>query len=148
MVMRWARVFFGVVFLCMMFPMASAQTGGTFWVGQVWSLRAPMDPAARIHIGLVEDGGQTIHISLWGQPIDDASGLGSPLVAGHLPISADALRRSVDRVANEAPPEDLPFQEGYQTWKDAEGGVFTITVAEIVSLMTETIARGQAEAVE
>lgn len=111
-------------------------------MGQVWSLGTPMDPAARVHVGLVEDSGQTIHISLWGQPLDDASGLASPLVAGHLPISADALRRSVDRVVNEAPPEDLRFQEGYQTWKEAQGGVFTITVAEIVSVMTETIAGG------
>jgi hypothetical protein len=145
MAMGWARAFLGVVFLCAMAPKAMAQDGGQFWQGQVWSLSAPMDPAARVHIGLVEDGGQTIHISLWGQPIDDASGLGSPLVAGHLPISADALRRSVDRVVNEAPPENLRFQEGYDTWKEAEGGVFTISVHDIVSVMVETIAGGQAQ---
>jgi len=126
-------------------PPAHAQTA-RFEVGQVWSLQPPMDPAARIWIGRIEDNGQTIHISLWGQPVETTGPLSSPLTAGHLPISAEALGSSVDRVVEEMPPADLPFEEGYADWSNARGGVFTISVADIVVVMVEMIAAQQSPA--
>jgi hypothetical protein len=143
--MAWARAVALAIIVFFAAPQAFAQTP-TFAVGQVWSLQAPMDPAARVHVGAVEDNGQTVHISLWGQPIAEAGPLGSPLTAGHLPISAEALGRSIDALVDEAPPPDLTFAEGYEHWREAQGGVFTLTVHEIVLVMVETIAGGQVSA--
>jgi hypothetical protein len=137
--MKLLRALLIVFALCAPAP-AFAQD---FEVGQVWSLQAPMDANARIRIGRIEDNGQTIHISLWGQPVEPIEGaLSSPLVAGHLPISADALRSSVNALVDEAPLEGLMFEDGYGQWRDARGGVFTITVAEIVVSLIETISTG------
>jgi hypothetical protein len=140
--MAWARAVALAIIVLFAAPHAFAQTPD-FAVGQVWSLNAPMDPAARVRVGAVEDNGQTAHISLWGQPVGDAGLLNSPLTAGHLPISTEALGRSVDVLVNEPPPPDLMFDEGYQHWREAQGGVFMITVHEIVLVMVETITGGQ-----
>ncbi|MBY0567868.1 MAG: hypothetical protein K2P70_11170 [Hyphomonadaceae bacterium] len=134
------KQFFGVLALVFALSFAAPPSWAqTFEVGQVWSLNAPMSPEARIRVGRVEDAGQTVHISLWGQPIEEASPLGSPLVAGHLPISSDALARSVNALADETPP-DLQFEEGYAEWSRAQGGVFTITVPEIVDVILQSAA--------
>lgn len=126
-----------VMALCFAPSLASAQT---FEVGQVWTLQAPMAETARVRVGRVEEGGQTVHISLWGQPTD-APGMASPLIASHLPISAEALSRSVGTLVDDAPPADLQFEEGYASWHSAQGGVFTITVNEIVGALTEMMTR-------
>lgn len=110
-----------------------------FVVGQVWSLRPPLNPEARIRVGRIEDSGATVHISLWGVDVpDQGMPIASPFVAGHLPVRADSLARSVDHVVDEPPPEGLRFEEGYQTWRNAHGGVFTITVSEIVDAIFQS----------
>lgn len=124
---------------------ASAQSTA-FEAGQVWTLKPPMHADARIRVGRIENGGATVHISLWGVPISDPSisdVLNSPLVAGHLPITAEALSASVDRLVDEAPPENLDFENGYEVWRQDKGGVFTLTVPEIVEVMLQTIRTGQ-----
>jgi hypothetical protein len=117
-----------------------------FEAGQVWTLKAPMEPTARIRVGRVEDDGATIHISLWDvrPPVPQPSGaLGRPLWASHLPISSTALARSVDQLVRDVPPEHLDFEPGYRHWREANGGVFTITVAEIVDVILQTVPRGE-----
>ncbi len=128
-----------VMALCFSPSLASAQT---FEAGQVWTLSAPMSESTRVRIGRIEDNGQTVHISLWGEPVD-APGMASPLVASHLPISADALRRSVRTLVDETPPSDLEFDAGYAEWQSAQGGVFTIPVSEIVGALVEIMSRQQ-----
>ncbi|MGH6950897.1 MAG: hypothetical protein ACREH4_08495, partial [Vitreimonas sp.] len=70
-----------------------------FAVGQIWTLKPPMNAEARVRIGRIEDEGATLHISLWGASVPPQQGglLSSPLIAGHLPIARDALQASVDR---------------------------------------------------
>lgn len=119
----------------------------TFEVGQVWTLRAPMEFTARIRVGRVEDNGATIHISLWDvrPPASEPSGaLQHPIWASHLPISSTALSRSVDHLTQESPPEHFDLEPGYQHWREANGGVFTITVAEIVDVIVQTAPGGDA----
>lgn len=117
-----------------------------FAVGQVWTLKAPAHLDGRIRIGRID--GSTIHISLWGvpAPVPQATDVrGSPLVAAHLPITSEALQRSVDRLTSDAPPSILNFEAGYQTWqRDANGSVFTITVHEIIDVVMTTILTGEA----
>jgi hypothetical protein len=62
------------------------------------------------------------------------SGVGH--LISHVPISAEALRKSVKKVLSPAPLPDS-FAAGYDSWHRAEGGVFTIAVREVV----ETIQR-------
>ena len=117
-----------------------------FAVGQIWTLKPPMNADARIRIGRIEDDGATLHISLWTAAIPpQPEGMASlPLIAGHLPIARDALQASVDRrVDDEAPPASLGFEEGYAVWRENNGGVFTITVYEIVEMM-QAAQRGEA----
>ena len=119
-----------------------------FAAGQIWSLAAPMNPQARIRIGRIEDDGETVHISLWGVPAripEDSDAIASSLVAGHLPITKTALRASVAAQVSEEAPADLGFEDGYRTWRDAHGGVFTISVSEIVDVIFATVREGQAK---
>jgi hypothetical protein len=118
-----------------------------FAVGQIWTLKPPMNADARIRIGRIEDDGATLHISLWtGAMPPQHEGMASfPLIAGHLPIARDALQASVDRrVDDEAPPTSLGFEEGYAAWRQNNGGVFTISVYEIVEMMVQAAQRDQA----
>jgi hypothetical protein len=58
---------------------------------------------------------------------------------GHLPMSRDALDRSVVKlVRTENAPPDLG---GYETWKSAKGGVFTTSVSEAMSFARQAIER-------
>lgn len=127
-------------------PPALAQEQA-FEVGQVWTLRAPMESTARVRVGRIEDNGATIHISLWDTrpPVPSPSGaLQRPIWASHLPISSAALSRSVDQIAHEAPPAQFDLEPGYRQWRQANGGVFTITVAEIVDVIMRTATSGGA----
>jgi hypothetical protein len=124
-------------------PVAFAETP-PFEVGQVWSLNAPMAPSARVRIGRIENDGDVIHISLWGQPVPEGLSLASPLTMSHLPISREALAASVTSVVTEPPPADLQFEEGYGIWRDDRGGVFTLTVSEIVDAILQTVPRTSA----
>jgi hypothetical protein len=119
----------------------------TFAVGEVWTLKPPMNAEARLRIGRIE--GATVHISLWGVAIPPqyAGGpLSAPLVAGHLPISAEALRASVDARVDGGPLDDLGFEGGYETWRQDGGGVFTLMVPKIVDMILQTTHGGQASA--
>lgn len=51
----------------------------------------------------------------------------------HMPFTRDAIERSVVKVAKEDGP--VPdFNEGYDEWRRACGGVYTITVAEAIEV--------------
>jgi hypothetical protein len=122
---------------------AASADAPRFEVGQVWSLATPANPEARIRIGRID--AETVHISLWGVPGPPGGSdlIGSPMIASHLPISPEALARSVDRIVQDTPPENLQFEDGYQTWlREANGGTFTITVMEIVQVMYEIAGPG------
>ncbi len=121
-------------------PYAHAQTI-EFEVGQIWTLIPPSSPDARIRIGRIEDNGATLHISLWGvpAPVAIAHIVGPTLIAGHLPVAAASLRASIDRIVDEAAPPELDFEQGYRTWREANGGAFTLTVPEIVDVLVQSI---------
>jgi hypothetical protein len=119
-------------------PSASAETPA-FEVGQVWTLEAPMASTARVSIGRIEDNGEVIHISVWGQPVAEELPVPNPFSMSHLPIARASLSASVDTLVTESLPTDLRFEEGYGLWRDAQGGVFTITVAEILEVVLQNI---------
>jgi hypothetical protein len=57
----------------------------------------------------------------------------------HLPLSETSLRKSVTRLRGTSQPSS-DFDSGYQEWREAEGGVFSLTVAEAVAAVEKVLA--------
>jgi hypothetical protein len=122
-----------------------AHAEARFRPGQKWSYHTRAgEENSTVIVLKVEDGGAKVgtivHIA-----VEDIK-LRTPMRVQtrfpHLPISADALARSVTKLVAERVP--LPdFAEGYAQWKQAQGGVFTIPVALILSSV-EQAASGAA----
>jgi len=109
-----------------------------FSPGQVWTFHLDSgEPAATLTILKVETLekiGEVVHISV--SAVRMPGGVTS---IGHLPMSRDALERSVVKlVRTENGPPDLG---GYETWKSAKGGVFTTTVSEAMSFVRKAVER-------
>ena len=87
--------------------------------------------------------GEVIHISVFGLKIKNtAAPSGYTDQAGHLPISGSTLRSSLkEKVQNRIP--EVNWQEGYQMWSKAAGGVFTKPVSECISFLDEAINHGK-----
>jgi hypothetical protein len=65
---------------------------------------------------------------------------------GHLPLSKDAVLKSVTTLVSEN--NELPdFMEGYNNWKNAfdnnTGGIFSITVKEAVQYVEEAMSNAK-----
>ena len=120
---------------------ASPEQKPAFAAGQHWSYdtRAE-DSGSTLIIGRVDElarHGTVVHISVIDLNLRGPNGAFGHVVA-HLPISAEALRKSVKQ---EVPPVPLPddFAGGYDTWRGAKGGVYTITVREVIETIERTL---------
>ncbi len=115
--------------------------------GQCWSYAArPGEEDSFLMIRKIETlsrVGEVVHISVFGLKIKNpAAPKGYTDQAGHLPISVTSLRGSLkEKVQRKIP--DVNWQEGYQMWLEAEGGVFTKPVSDCVGFMEEAINRGK-----
>ncbi len=122
---------------------------GKYRVGQTWRFNArPGEEAATLTVVKVESAprvGVIVHVSLTGLHIK------SPRAPGgftdkvqHAPFSEAAIDRSVTTKVAES--STLPaFEDGYRMWREAfeagKGGLFTVPVAEALTLMESTINR-------
>ncbi|MEY8761869.1 hypothetical protein [Chryseobacterium tongliaoense] len=121
-------------------------------VGQEWNYKTrPAEENSTIKILKIEEypkTGKIIHISVSrlrmknpGNPEGFAEKL------SHIPISEDALDKSVTKLKSENGkiPDSIEM-DGYSYWKrefdKGEAGIFTIPVSEIVSLMEKAILTG------
>jgi len=125
--------------------LATAASGQdrTYEAGQVWAYEtAPSDTGSLIliqevdQIGPEENPTTVYHISMIGiqVPAQDFR-----FEVGHLPVSQETLDASVTSLADTEQPFP-PYSEGKQMWAEANGGVFTITLAEIADFLREQIA--------
>jgi hypothetical protein len=115
-----------------------------FEAGQIWEYATrPGEASSRLTVLKVESAeklGEIVHIRLDGVAIKGPKGETVTTIS-HLPYSELALRKSVTRLAREK--VQVPdFAEGYKSWKDAKGGVFTIPVSECVEIMVCTHGPG------
>lgn len=112
-----------------------------YQAGQIWAYKtAPGDEGSLIKIQEVEwigpDGSSEVfHISMTGVqvPWQDV-----PLVIQHLPVSRETLDTSVTRLIENAESLDAQFpdhSQGKAMWEEANGGVFTITLAEVADFL-------------
>ena len=110
-------------------------------VGQVWEYHTrPGDEASLLKIQMIDHDpafaarGPIYHISIIGfhLPTDRLT----PVIP-HAPVTGAVLDASVTRL--HAGTVEFPSADaGIAGWRDAKGGVFTISVAEIVGLLDDS----------
>lgn len=112
----------------------------TYAEGQVWEYRTrPGEEESRLKIQKIETPAQwatlgpIYHISVTGLHL-------APHIVGqlaHAPVSRQTLDSSVIRLSGEDKAFP-PIEEGIAEWRRANGGVFTISVAQIVEFLDRT----------
>lgn len=108
-----------------------------FKAGSVWRYRTrPQEQESTLTILAVE--GTICHIR-----IDDIN-LRNKNVAGgiqsyfpHVPISLEALQASVTEQIDNTEITEMP--DGYTVWQEQQGGVFSLDVAEILTVIEEML---------
>jgi len=106
-------------------------------VGQEWSAK---DTAAKVVIGRIETvgGAEVVSVSLLDVPTPKG-----PAAFGHAPFEKSALVASLDQLlATGVAPGDA-FEAGYQQWKSAHGGYFTVSVAFAIGIAMKTLQTAQ-----
>ena len=120
-----------------------------FKVGQVWNYKTrPGEENSTLVVLKVETapGWKTIvHIGVTGVKLKTAKGIQDTVP--HLPIDEAALKNSVTtKVRDDGKLTN--FQEGYGLWREAassgKGGVFTLSVADVVATVEEGSNKAQA----
>jgi hypothetical protein len=107
----------------------------------VWAYKTrPQDTGSLVKIQKIEEAppGTIYHISLIGIHIrpDEAS------VLQHAPVSRQTLDASVTKQVSD--PGTFPdATSGIAQWRNAHGGVFTISLAEIADVITQTVSGQQ-----
>ena len=122
-----------------------AATDPKFSPGQVWSYRTRRgEESSSITVLRVESipkVGVIVHVRIEGIRLNNCSDGPSPTSIGHAPISREALDRSVTKLLEQRRP--LPdFERGYNEWRQACGGVYTISVADVVKADEEAFNSG------
>jgi hypothetical protein len=143
-VMKWIFIVVVAIVLVSVILRARKKTGSSasgYRPGQRWAYKTrPSEEKSTLIILKVES--TAIHIA-----VEDVK-IKSPIVKGginerlpHTPISKDALDKSVTKLVAESVP--IPdFAEGYEEWKTAHGGVFSLSVAEVIGFV-EQVTNGQ-----
>jgi hypothetical protein len=117
--------------------------------GQVWTYHVrPGDEGSTLQINKIDHDpklGAIFHISVFGLHIPNARIAGGVLrELPHLPVSKETLDKSVESLASE-PPRQVAYEEGYALWRRAfdsgHGGIYTISVADIVSTAEQALSR-------
>ena len=121
-------------------------------VGQQWNYKTRSTEKSSIltilKIEEYPETGKVIHISISGLKMKNpASPSGYAETLTHIPISEEALDKSITSLKNETgkKPDSLEMN-GYSYWKkefdNGNAGIFTIPVSEIVSTMEKSIVAG------
>ena len=105
-----------------------------FEVGQKWTIK---DSGMTIVIGEVEPypGNKTaVSISVFDVPLPPQSGQPTVDVA-HVPFDEQALLQSVDKLVGTGAAPAPDFAGGYNGWKKAKGGIFTVPVTKLPEML-------------
>ena len=85
--------------------------------------------------------GTIVHVRVDNIRLRNCTGGSQPDTFQHMPFTRDAIDRSVTKMVKE--DSDIPdYKEGYDEWRNACGGVYTITVSEAVTLGEATFRKG------
>jgi len=132
------QLFLAVALLLAAFGATAEPATHDYAVGQVWNYRTrPEDAGSLIRIGGIEDGanGPIYHIGVIGMHMP---GMDTATSIGHLPVSRQTLDMSVTTLAktNAAFPD---MTGGIAQWRNAHGGVYTISIADIMRTVAQTL---------
>jgi hypothetical protein len=125
-----------------------------FRAGQVWRYRCrPGEDGSRAIVGRVEAvaGGQIIvHVQLVGLNVRNPDApSGRSAVIQHSPVAELQVAQSVVGLESEDGLV-VGFDEGYAMWRQGfeagNAGVFTVPLAEVVSLIEQTLGSGRGAA--
>ena len=120
--------------------------------GQVWKYKTRDHEAdSRLTVVRVDtednDYGVIVHIYVSDVAIKNESAPdGVTTFVAHLPYTEEALDESVTELIEDHSDSNTDYEEGYQLWRKAyrsgEAGVFDIPVAEAISFVEESFAKG------
>lgn len=124
-------------------PQPTDATDAKFRPGQVWQYKTrPHERSSTLTILKVEslpNVGTIIHIRVDKVRLRNCTGGPEPDNFQHMPFARDAIERSVTKVVSTGSIPD--FQAGYDEWRRACGGVYTITVAEAIQTAEDTFRK-------
>jgi hypothetical protein len=117
----------------------------TYKPGQVWSYKArPGERSSTVTILRVETlpkVGVIVHVRIDGVEFKNCTGGPAPTTVQHAPFTRAAIDKSVDRQLRTTPA--IPaYEDGYKDWLEHCAGVYTTTVAEVVSVDDTTFNAG------
>jgi hypothetical protein len=127
---------------------ATSDNQTRFSPGQIWSYKTrPQDAGSLIKIYRTETLGSgdrkiaVYHISMIGLSLGKSS---RDQQIGHLPVSIETLDMSVTKLlkSDRKFPDASEVDEGIAIWRKDEGGVFTISLSEIVDVVEKSIPKG------
>jgi hypothetical protein len=111
----------------------------------VWSYKARTgEESSTLTILRVESlpkVGVILHVRIDGIKLKNCSGGHSPTTIQHAPFSREAIDRSVLKLVSQG--NVIPdYEAGYLNWREHCGGIYTIPVAEMVSVDEKTLNGG------
>jgi hypothetical protein len=106
-----------------------AGKSSAFVAGQEWSIKSETPTTAKVIIDRVEGWRDktVVHISIVDIPATQFTRI------DHLPFEESALAASVDKLLLTGVSPPAYFEAGYQQWKDHNGGIYTITIMELLN---------------
>jgi hypothetical protein len=124
-------------------PEPTATSDSKFRPGQVWQYNTrEHEKGSTLTILKVESLpklGVIIHIRVDKVRLRNCTGGPEPNNFEHMPFTREAREKSVTKLVREG---NVPeFQDGYDEWMKACGGVYTITVAESIAVAEETFRK-------
>lgn len=126
-------------------PLSMAKNQARFSPGQIWAYKTrPQDQGSLIKIYRIETmeyGDKKVlayHISMIGVSFG-ANGRNQQI--GHLPVSKETLNKSVTKLVRNTRkfPDASAVDEGIAIWRKDKGGIFTISLAEIVDALDNSM---------
>ncbi len=130
---------FFALFAAMLAGAPALADDGQYEVGQVWTYEAQegSDDATLViqRIDRAEDTDwpyDIYHISLF---IDVPVGEMDELAISHLPVSRETLDQSTLELSDRKIIQFADWRAGYNEWERANGGVFTIGLADIIEIL-------------
>ncbi len=124
-------------------PPPASPSNAQFEEKQVWRYKTrPGEEKSRLLIGRIESdatAGLIIHIKVVGVSVKNPGApSGRTTELPHIPISLSALASSVLERSDDAVSLD-GFDEGYEAWKKAEGGVFMVPVSDVIGFVEKSM---------
>jgi hypothetical protein len=143
------RALFAILALATIVFATRAETGSTmipdFAPGQEWSIKSASPTTAKVVIGRLETWEHSkiiVHVSIIDVPLPRGVA-GATTSIGHMPFDKAALAASADRLLSRNVPLAPEFESGYEQWKSAKGGVFTIGVEKAIEIVVRTLIDSQ-----